>query len=223
MAAWTPFDLTYVQYRAGDPIGFCMAFCSVLPMFVIFSFGVLVILRRDMQTIFLFIGCFLCEFLNRCLKLIFRIERPDSENPKQLHHYNYGMPSSHAQQMSFICCYFMLIIEYRTILDSSFYPLSGRLAKILVHCCSISLAFIVSLSRVYLEYHSIDQVVVGAGFGIVFASIYFHAVNNIFSVYFNMLARSYLGQLLMLRDYAHIDDLLYYQYQSEMASVLKTD
>jgi hypothetical protein len=45
--------------------------------------------------------------------------------------------------------------------------------------------------RVYLEYHTFEQVAVGALVGILFGGVWFYAVHNIFSNFFHLITTWY--------------------------------
>lgn len=59
-----------------------------------------------------------------------------------------------------------------------------NVSKILIISSSIILALLVCISRIYLQYHTIGQVLCGALVGIIFASVWFALTYIIFTPLF---------------------------------------
>lgn len=107
-----------------------------------------------------------CEALNFALKRILKEERP-----KQMHGKGYGMPSSHAQFVSFFSLSLTLFLLFRHVPKkptASHTPLSpvvrAGLSGLALVCAGL-----VAWSRTYLNYHTEKQVVVGSMAGAVTA------------------------------------------------------
>jgi len=62
--------------------------------------------------------------------------------------------------------------------------LSQASAKIPVIAIAVCTAVLIAASRVYLEYHTVEQVAVGALIGTVMGCGWFYFVHNVFSMFF---------------------------------------
>jgi dolichyldiphosphatase len=78
-------------------------------------------------------------------------------------------------------------------------------------------ATIVAYSRVYLHYHTIPQVVVGALIGTILGCVWYYFVNYEFIKYVPMIIEHPLARYFLLRDYSSIPRLIHFQYESEYA------
>lgn len=91
-----------------------------------------------------------------------------------MHGKGYGMPSSHAQFATFFALSFTLWLLFRHVptATTSYSPstLPERLLLCLLACVGGSA---VAASRVYLNYHTPKQVLVGVSAGAIFAAIWF--------------------------------------------------
>lgn len=82
----------------------------------------------------------------------------------------YGMPSSHSQFMAFFSVYLVLFLLYRHVpASATSYPYSGTLLRGLVTVILGAVAAGVAASRVYLNYHTPEQVLAGSAAGVVCA------------------------------------------------------
>ncbi|KAA8907531.1 phosphatidic acid phosphatase type 2/haloperoxidase [Sphaerosporella brunnea] len=134
-------SLTHVYYSPEDPLSLVSAWLALLP--------------QAMMIVYL-----ACEAANFVLKRIIREERP-----KLMHGKGYGMPSSHAQFSAFFALYLVLLLLRRNLGGGE---LPGwRRAVYAVAAVTGSVA--VAASRVYLNYHTPKQVVVGYAAGLVCA------------------------------------------------------
>ena len=121
----------------------------------------------------MFLGQLSCEALNFLLKRLIKQERP-----KQMNGKGYGMPSSHAQFVSFWAVALGLFVlvrhQPRVRQKSEPEPLSlvQRGAGVVG---ALGIAGVVTASRVYLNYHTVEQTMVGAGAGCFTAIIWFAA------------------------------------------------
>jgi dolichyldiphosphatase len=114
----------------------------------------------------MFGGQMACEALNFALKRILKEERP-----KQMHGRGYGMPSSHAQFVSFFSIFLTLFLLFRHVPKKptpSHTPLSMA-ARMGFSALALSNAALVAWSRIYLSYHTPKQVLVGCLAGVVSA------------------------------------------------------
>lgn len=131
----------------------------------------------------MFIGQMGCEALNFLLKRLIKEERPKRMSPsrlrKSLYAYiavemngkGYGMPSSHAQYTAFFSLYLMLflLLRHRPLPASPSHRPFTLSQRALLSLLALLCAAIVAWSRIYLNYHTLPQVLVGFGAGVVSA------------------------------------------------------
>ncbi|KAL8567052.1 hypothetical protein ACOMHN_027481 [Nucella lapillus] len=206
---WKSISLTHVEYIKGDVLGHLLAMSSLLPFCLGVSFVTLIVFRRDLHTISFFTGLVLDEAFNLVLKHLIQEERPNRD--KQNLYTEYGMPSSHSQFMSFFAIYMTFFIWIRVYRN---YSILDDLWKVVVCVGSFFTAFIVAYSRVYLEYHTPAQVVMGSLVGVVAGSLWFAFVQLVLTPIFPHLASSPMGEFLMLRDSTLIPHVLWFEYTS---------
>ncbi|XP_023749084.1 lipid phosphate phosphatase epsilon 2, chloroplastic [Lactuca sativa] len=126
---------------------------------ILVSFGGFILLRDDNQALWAVLGSVLNVVLSFTLKKIINQERPVSEvscGP--------GMPSSHAQSISFATIFMILSIVGWVGLNGYSAILSGLIIAVGVYFTWL---------RVLLRYHTISQVVVGAIVGSIFSIVWF--------------------------------------------------
>lgn len=138
-----------------------------------------------------FLGCLASEVLARVLKRHFQQARP-AETCQQLNLcHSHGMPSSHTQMMFFIFSLSTLLACYRRGWMKPSVPQKGSKVKqtvqmlvSLVEFAALAAASAaVAVSRVYLGYHSVDQVMAGAVVGSVFGTAWFVVMLALAPVY----------------------------------------
>ncbi|CAI7678690.1 unnamed protein product [Penicillium manginii] len=162
-------SLTHVHYNPEDPLSFVSAWLALLPQALCVSYATLCWASREMEVILMFAGQLGCEALNFVLKRLIKEERP-----REMFGKGYGMPSSHAQFMTFFAVYLTLfLISRHTPSYANSYPYSDFLLRgaLTVGLCASAVA--VSASRVYLNYHTSRQVLAGCGAGFVCACGWF--------------------------------------------------
>ncbi|KAJ5887653.1 hypothetical protein N7495_007694 [Penicillium taxi] len=158
-------SLTHVHYNPDDPLSFLSAWLALLPQALVVSYATLIWATREVEVVLMFAGQLGCEGLNFILKRIIKEERP-----KEMFGKGYGMPSSHAQFMSFFAVYLTLFLLFRhTPAYASSYPLTGTLLRAVVVLGLCVIASGVAASRVYLSYHTSRQVFAGCSAGVVCA------------------------------------------------------
>ncbi|CAG4968230.1 unnamed protein product [Colias eurytheme] len=205
---WQPLALTLVEYPKGDFIGKFFALTSLAPFGIGAGFIALILFRRDLHTIAFFIGTLVNELLNIILKHIICEKRPLSRG----HLYNeYGMPSSHAQFIWFFSIYvlYFFIIRLHHINNNN---IISVLWKVIIVSNCFLLALIVCIGRVYLEYHTTWQVVVGGLVGFVTATVWFTVVHKILTPIFPQVANLKICEMLMIRDTTLIPNVLWFEY-----------
>lgn len=95
------------------------------------------------------------------------------ERPRRIHGKGYGMPSSHAQFVFFWCVYVALFLLVRHKPAKRAWSVAERS---LASVAAVGVAAAVAWSRVYLNYHTTKQVLVGSAAGTVFAIVWFVVV-----------------------------------------------
>ncbi|CAG9862955.1 unnamed protein product [Phyllotreta striolata] len=212
---WVPLTLTLVEYPKDDLFGKFLALISLAPFGIGSGFIALILFRRDLHTITFFLGTIVSELLNYILKHIICEARPLRREGV---HVEYGMPSSHAQFVWFFATYVIYFVYIRlqhmnnnTIIQS--------LTKFLILSASISMAVLVSISRVYLEYHSLSQVLYGALLGVLFATLWFALTYLVLAPSFPQVVSWKISELLLLRDTTLIPNVLWFEYTNARSEV----
>lgn len=165
-------SLTCVHYQRGDTAGKALAHIALAPvLLLVFQFAK-VYTRREVHEAVLLAGLVIEEALARALKHLLQHPRPATCALLHMCH-SHGMPSSHTSMM-FCWTALALCSAYRQSRSQQSGKQGGgpaaiaRLLTALELLAYISLSVGVAVSRVYLGYHSIDQVAAGAALGVVF-------------------------------------------------------
>ncbi|RKO96968.1 hypothetical protein CXG81DRAFT_26384 [Caulochytrium protostelioides] len=158
-------SITHVQYDEDDVVALVMAYISLLPIFCLAAYAVLVLFQRDAATIVALAGQLANEAINYALKKLVRQPRPVSA----LKHGGYGMPSSHAQFTGFLTTYTAIALLTRVTWRQTRWK-AGVLAGL------ATAGILVPVSRVYLRYHTAPQAVVGTVVGVGVALLWHVAV-----------------------------------------------
>ncbi|XP_058110221.1 lipid phosphate phosphatase gamma [Magnolia sinica] len=203
--------LTHVRYQRGDRLGHCLAWVSLIPVFV--SLGGFVshfIFRRELQAMFFALGLILSQFLNEFIKTSVQQSRPDTCAALEMCD-SHGWPSSHSQYMFFFATYFTLL------------TLKGIVSPVRPHSLFVPLlpwpfAFLTMYSRVYLGYHTVAQVFAGAGLGLVLGALWFTFVNSHLYTYFPAIEESAFGKYFYIKDCSHIPNVLEFEYDNSRAA-----
>ena len=216
---WKPFSLTFVEYREGDVIGLALAASSLIPLFIVVSALTTVFIRRDLHSIAFFVGLSLNYVSNACLKFYMAEERPRVISGRS--HFNrYGMPSTHAQFMAYVAAYQCLFVLLR--LSHKGGSLLEWLWKFTWCAGNIAVALAVIFGRVYLYYHTVEQVVYGAAFGSLYALAWFALTHWVLSpALFPYLASTGAAEFLLLRDLTDIPHVTWFEYVNARNEALK--
>lgn len=191
-----------------------MAWISMLPILYIIGLFTLVLTRRDLTTIFYFIGCILSEITNTIFKHVIKQPRPIQSSKRSGKFSKYGMPSDHSQMMFYCSTFYILLIVFR-FYWKTFNRLNQIIGKSIMIIIATVSAILVAYSRIYLEYHTYEQVMVGAFIGIATGCVWFFLVHNIFAKYFYKITTWKISENLMIRDYSNIPNVLLFQYTVE--------
>lgn len=213
-AGLASFSLTHVHYvrprplrppcapplTSQDPtdrLSYICAWLALLPQALCLTYVTLIYTHREVEIMLMFAGQLACEALNWLLKRYFKEARPE----RVLHlGKGYGMPSSHAQFVSYFAVSVTLFLLLRhspsapavvrarpaeragaaaeedRLHISPVYKLQmhhPRLTHALLSVGFVGLAGAVAVSRIYLSYHTPKQVVVGCVAGSAFALMWF--------------------------------------------------
>lgn len=163
-----PFDHTYVLYDPKDVISVISVHLSLLPIYTMVFYTSWFFLTREIEPVIVVGGHLVGEITNKILKRIVKQPRPDfhKEFGSGSYSLGYGMPSAHSQFMGFFAAYFVCIFIFKM---SHF----NWAQKLIGSGILISSSILVAFSRVYLLYHTTQQVLVGAMFGALLGLIYF--------------------------------------------------
>ncbi|KGO68156.1 Phosphatidic acid phosphatase type 2/haloperoxidase [Penicillium italicum] len=162
-------SLTHVHYNPEDQLSFASAWLALIPQALCVSYATLIWSTREVEVILMFVGQLGCEAVNFVLKRLIKEERP-----KEMFGKGYGMPSSHAQFMTFFSIYLTFFLLFRhSQASASSYPNVAVLLRVLVMLALCIGAAGVAVSRVYLNYHTPRQVLAGCAAGFVCACGWF--------------------------------------------------
>lgn len=119
---------------------------------------------------------------------------------------SYGWPSSHSQFMLFFAVYLTLLAIFK-------FQFSAKYVKDITIGLPWAFAPIVMLSRVYLGYHSVTQVLAGGSLGILLGSAWFWVVHHHFSPNFHKYENSKVCRFFRVKDSSHISDVIGFEYR----------
>ncbi|CAL3966168.1 hypothetical protein PZA11_002907 [Diplocarpon coronariae] len=151
-------SLTHVHYDPNDPVSYLCAWLALVPQGLCVVYATLIWSTREIEILMMFGGQMACEAMNFALKRILKEERP-----KQMHGKGYGMPSSHAQFVAFFSLSLTLFLLSRHVPKKptpSHAPLTMT-SRVMLSGLALGSAGLVAWSRIYLNYHTPKQVLVG--------------------------------------------------------------
>ncbi|OWZ24348.1 Dolichyldiphosphatase [Phytophthora megakarya] len=202
------FELTWVVYDPMDPFGAVLALCTLSPIFLVIVYLTVVASQRDLDSISMLVGQLVSVVFNKILKKLINQPRPEGAYMS-----GPGMPSAHSQFMGFFAAY-VVIYTWKRL------NAHRRLEQWFTIFSAIAAAVLTCYSRIHLNYHSTDQVVVGAAFGVLTGVVWYALVAAVSSWLFPAVAESCIGKFFYVRDISHITDLTVYQH--EVCSKTKT-
>mmetsp|Transcript_3236 Transcript_3236/g.20091 ORF Transcript_3236/g.20091 Transcript_3236/m.20091 type:complete len:201 (-) Transcript_3236:4602-5204(-) len=143
-----------VRYASDDAWAKVLAYVTLVPVaWVPFHAG-WVAARRELQSSLVFVGVCFNEVVSTTLKLLVRQPRPSGCHALDVCH-SFGFPSSHASLMFFLTGYAWMRLRTSSL---------SRVEAWILRLCAPAGTW-VAYSRVYLGYHTTDQVVAGATLG----------------------------------------------------------
>ncbi|KAM5342597.1 hypothetical protein ACJ41O_013563 [Fusarium nematophilum] len=165
-------SVTHVYYDPHDTLSLLCAYLALLPQALCVVYATLVLFTREAEVALMFAGQLACEAINFALKRLIKEERP-----RRIHGKGYGMPSSHAQFVAFwsVSLALFLLVRHRTPAllrgraESSVHRPWSLLERLAVSVAAVVIAAATAWSRVYLNYHTTKQVLVGCAAGVVSA------------------------------------------------------
>lgn len=176
-----PANGNIAQQDPDDKLSLFCAYLALLPQALCVVYATLIWSTREAEIALTFAGQLACEALNFALKRLIKEERP-----LRIHGKGYGMPSSHAQFVAFWSVSLALFVLVRhapprvspaALAERSHmnrpWSLGERAA---VSVAGFAVAGLIAWSRIYLNYHTVRQVLAGAGTGVVFAVVWYVAV-----------------------------------------------
>ncbi|KAI9747011.1 MAG: hypothetical protein M1815_004733 [Lichina confinis] len=164
-------SLTHVHYNPNDVWSYGCAWLALVPQGLCVVYATLIWSTREVEILSMFVGQMACEALNWGLKRWIKEERP-----KQMYGKGYGMPSSHAQFVTFFATHLalFLLLRHRPHSTAGHGALSWG-TRVALSMLVVAGAGAVAVSRVYLRYHTPKQVLAGAVAGVLFALGWFSA------------------------------------------------
>ncbi|XP_043278850.1 dolichyldiphosphatase 1-like [Venturia canescens] len=205
---WVPLSLTLVEYPQGDRLGLFLALTSLLPFAVIAGFMTLILFRRDLHTIVFFLGVVINEMIGLVLKYTIKQSRPMR---REVVYTEYGMPSAHSQFMWFFAAYTTLFVCIRLHQNNNS-SMSERFWRSSIMGGCIGVAILVSYSRIYLQYHTLAQVLWGMIVGSTLGIAWFLAAHLVFAPFFPIIVSWPISEYLLLRDTTLIPNILWFEY-----------
>ncbi|KAF2238322.1 PAP2-domain-containing protein [Viridothelium virens] len=165
-------SLTHVHYNPYDRVSYLCAWLALVPQALCITYATLIWSTREVEILLMFVGQMGCEAFNWLLKRYIKEERPRQMNGK-----GYGMPSSHAQFLAFFSVSLTLFLLFRHNPSSSPDHLHNHpipfLHRVLLSLGAVGAAAAVAGSRIYLNYHTPRQVLVGCAAGAITAVAWF--------------------------------------------------
>ncbi|KAK9439427.1 uncharacterized protein G6M90_00g097060 [Metarhizium brunneum] len=172
-------SVTHVYYDPEDPVSLLCAYLALLPQALCIVYTTLILSTREVEIALMFAGQLGCEALNFLVKRLIKEERP-----RKIHGKGYGMPSSHAQFVAFwsVSLALFLLVRHRphpqpqphgTSNSDSASPSQNRawsmLERVGLSLLAAAVAAATAWSRIYLNYHTPRQVIVGSVAGVLIA------------------------------------------------------
>ncbi|XP_053598911.1 dolichyldiphosphatase 1-like [Microplitis demolitor] len=205
---WIPLSLTHVEYPQGDSLGHLLSLISLMPFAIIIGFLTLILFRRDLHTICFFIGVVVTDIIGLSLKYTIREARPMR---RDVIYVEYGMPSSHSLLMWFFATYTALFVCLRMHQNNNSTVVEKLWRWTIIGGCT-TVAILVSYSRIYLQYHTISQVLCGFIVGVIMGITWFFITHLVLAPFFPIIVSWRLSEFLLIRDTTLIPNVLWFEY-----------
>jgi dolichyldiphosphatase len=127
-----------------------------------------------------------------------------------MHGKGYGMPSSHAQFVTFFSVTLTLFLLFRHVPHpTETHTPYSFFQRFLLSLCALASAGAVAWSRIYLSYHTPKQVLVGCAAGAIFAVVWFGFTTYLRRAgWVEWALETQLARLLRVRDLVVQEDLV---------------
>lgn len=203
-----PFTLVLVLYDPTKSWTLPFAFFGTFsPIAFVIALTSLIFFKREIETIFVFLGLLIQPLIISIIKKFFAQSRPLRSkyffDDLELDHLSGGMPSNHSHFLFFLFVTIDLIVKTKNV----WYRRTLTFGTLFLALC-------VATSRVFFEFHSTEQVVVGALFGTISGFIwrkFFQILSK--SSFFKRLQHSWIGNQLYLRSISEIEDVLEFDHK----------
>eukprot|EP00899_Mesostigma_viride_P012541 jgi/Mesvir1/21288/Mv21681-RA.1 len=201
-------DFSYVRYDHEDPIALLFAYFTLVPCFLMPCLMAVVVARRELRTISFLLGLMGCYVVLSTLKKALRHPRPitcaavDACN-------SHGMPSIHTGLMCFFTFYTMLFLVKRAHL-----PLRWSLAWSFLILWPTSA--MVGTSRIYLGYHSLEQVLCGFALGSLVSLIWWVVTEKVLVPIFPAIESWSICRYLLIKDSSHVPGVVEFEYKNSV-------
>lgn len=151
-----------VLYSPGDTLGKALAYFSILPYCLILHQVSKVYCRREVHEALTLFGLVVNEGIARALKHLVNSSRPPTCAQLGVCD-SHGWPSSHTSCMFFYFSYAacMLLYKHPRVTDTA-----SRVSRAVEMVFVLYVSVTVGISRVYLGYHTTQQVIAGAAIGL---------------------------------------------------------
>ncbi|KTW28652.1 uncharacterized protein T551_02502 [Pneumocystis jirovecii RU7] len=174
--------------RSTQCLYYISAFLALSPLAILIVYVTLIYNRREAELLLMYAGQVVCDFLNTQLKHIFQQARPSAIIS------DYGMPSNHAQFISYFAGYLLLWCFFRA---------QNLPQHICIRNMVILIVSVISVcfSRVYLHFHTVWQVIVGFFVGAVFSVFWFFFISLLRKIgLIDVVLRSWPNNYLYIKD-----------------------
>ncbi len=214
---WDSLEVTCVRFPKGDIFGEFLAFLSLAPHVILIAHITLCVFVMDPHVLVFLVGMLANLAFNSGLKRLVGELRPIPTYRFDEHKFSpYGMPSSHSQFIAFFSVYLALYVLVELPHLGSRMETAGKTAFL---AFLFALAFLVIYGRVYLIYHTFEQVCYGTALGVLLGFIWFWVTQNLLRPYFPAI-RAALTQNMGTRRLRHVP---YYAVYLEETSRRKED
>ncbi|KAI9471825.1 MAG: phosphatidic acid phosphatase type 2/haloperoxidase [Benjaminiella poitrasii] len=195
-------SLTHVYFNPLDKVSYAFAYITLAPIAILVFYASAIVSRREMAGILMLLGQLTNEAVNYVLKETIEQERPHVHLGD-----GYGMPSSHSQFIWYFAVYGILYLYKYVHLDHSIWKLLASLGM-------STLAILVSISRIYLGYHTLNQVIIGSLVGSLFGLIWYIIVKSLHAIgIIKAILETSIARKLYLKDMTFIDNAARWEYE----------
>ena len=194
-SSWKDFSLTHIIYPTNDPLAKLLAFLSLTPPFAVCALTTSTLIHKDVIAAYLLTGSLICVGGSALLKEAIKQPRPRRFDHDPMEEMEYGMPSNHSSFVWFGATWVVLYIirggnawSARSLIsrkwndsEESCGVVDGNSRQLVWQFLHTQFTILTCLliasgcaySRVYLGYHTANQVVVGSVKGIVFGFVWY--------------------------------------------------